>query len=101
MQDRGNFSEYDRTARLDRIEEKIDKLSEAMIVIARTEEKMLAMEQRFLGQFDAITLLREEVGQLKTETADNSRTVAVITKVFWIIVVSAVGVLVTNWFAGQ
>ena len=34
--------------RLDRIEAKIDKLSDALIAIARTEEKLIQMELNFL-----------------------------------------------------
>jgi len=34
-----------QTSRLDRIEEKIDKLSDAMIALARAEERLIAIER--------------------------------------------------------
>ena len=37
-------------SRLDRIESKIDKLSEAMITVARAEEKLISMEQKYAAQ---------------------------------------------------
>ena len=46
MTDRPNNSQ-----RLDNIEKKIDKLSDAMISLARTEEKILAMEQNHRNHF--------------------------------------------------
>ena len=36
--------EADTTTRFDRIENKIDKLAEALVALARVEEKMIAVE---------------------------------------------------------
>ena len=38
--------------RLDRIEDKIDKLSLAMVSIASAEEKLIAMESKYSAQYD-------------------------------------------------
>ena len=43
--------------RLDRIEEKIDRMADAMISIARAEEKILAIEQKHSAQYDRINKL--------------------------------------------
>ena len=43
--------------RLTRIEEKIDKLSEAMISIARAEEKLIAIETAHQNQYKRINRL--------------------------------------------
>jgi hypothetical protein len=40
--------------RLDRIESKIDKLSDAMITIARVEEKMINMEQKYIARAEEL-----------------------------------------------
>ena len=42
--------ESNQSARLDRIEDKIDKLAEAMVAIARAEEKLSGMEQKYMAQ---------------------------------------------------
>ena len=47
--------------RLDRIEEKIDRMADAMISIARAEEKILAIEQKHSAQYDRINKLSEKM----------------------------------------
>ena len=69
--------------RLDRIEEKIDKMADAMISIARAEEKILAIEQKHSAQYDRINKLSEKMDHLTTAVAENSRTTTAFQKAFW------------------
>ena len=45
-------SDQTQNVRLDRIEEKIDKLADALVAIARTEERLIAMESKNTAQYD-------------------------------------------------
>ena len=52
-------------SRLDRIEEKIDKLTDAMVTIARAEEKLVNMEQKYSAQYDRMNKFSENLMLLK------------------------------------
>ena len=79
--------------RFDRIEKKIDKLSDAMISLARTEEKIMSMEADRANLFERVNRHSEKLDKLHDEVKENSRINANITKVTWIIVAAVVGVL--------
>lgn len=79
--------------RLNRIEQKIDKLSEAVIVIARVEEKLTAsnarvdrLEVRADEQEGQLDTLKEVVGY-------NTQTAKLAERMLWLIVTSVVGVI--------
>ena len=82
--------------RLLRIEDKIDKLSEAMIAIARTEEKLVSMEQKYSAQYDRMNKFSEKLDKLESITAQNSQTVTTINKLFWIALIAVAGAIATN-----
>ncbi len=88
----------DNSTRLDRIEEKIDKMAEAMISIARAEEKILAMEQKYSTQYDRINKLSEKMDSLTTAVAENSRTTTAFQKAFWLVFAAAVSAAVANFY---
>ena len=69
------------TQRLDRIEEKIDKLADAMISLARAEEKIASIANQQAGQ-----------------AADNARTVQLINKLFWIVIAAALAAVTSNFW---
>lgn len=82
--------------RLDRIEEKIDKLSEAMISIARAEEKLVNMEQKYAAQYERLNRFSEKLDAMEKAVIANSQTVNNIVKLFWIVVVAAVGAIISQ-----
>ena len=82
--------------RLDRIEEKIDRLTDALVSIARTEEKLVSMEQKYSAQYDRMNRFSEKVDMLEQVTTQNSQTVSTINKLFWIALVAAAGVVMSN-----
>jgi DNA repair ATPase RecN len=82
--------------RLDRIEEKIDKLSDAMISIARTEEKILSMEQKYSAQYDRMNRFSEKLDELEKVVTTNSQTVTPINRLFWIVLIAVAGAIATN-----
>lgn len=82
--------------RLDRIESKIDKLSEAMITIARAEEKLVSMEQKYTAQYERLNRFSEKLDELERIVTKNAATVTTINKLFWIAIISMAGAIATN-----
>ena len=82
--------------RLDRIESKIDKLSEAMITVARAEEKLISMEQKYAAQYDRMNKFSEKLDELERIVSANAATVNTINKLFWVAIISMAGAIATN-----
>ncbi len=76
-------------ARLDRIEEKIDKLSDAIISLARAEEKIATMAEFGKQQGEQILTLINRVNKLDQVVRENAATVNIINKLFWIVIAAA------------
>lgn len=76
--------------RLDRIEQKIDKLSEAIISIARAEEKLVSLENDKKFLMDKMISVEERVASVEKKTDDNASTISIIHKISWIMVSTAV-----------
>jgi len=80
--------------RFDRIEDKIDKLSDAMISLARTEEKIMAMESDKNNMIERMNRHSEKIDELNDKVNENSRTTANINKIVWLIVAAVITVAV-------
>ena len=76
--------------RLDRIEEKIDQMAEAIVALARAEEKIHTLTSFSKQQSEQIQNLINRLDRVENSVTSNSNTVALINKVFWIIVVGLV-----------
>lgn len=76
--------------RLDRIEQKIDKLSEAIISIARAEEKLVALENDKKFLMERLIEIDQRVVTVEKKTDDNSSAISIIQKITWIAVSTAV-----------
>ncbi len=79
--------------RLDRIESKLDKLGEALVAIARFEEKMDAYNEYRMNSWERMNKFSEKLDKIEDTVGDNARTIAVINKLFWIAIVAAVGAI--------
>ena len=84
-----NQQRQEQAARLDRIEEKIDKMSDAIISLARAEEKIATMAEFGKQQGEQILTLINRVDRLEIAVRDNAATVNVINKLFWIVIATA------------
>ena len=82
--------------RLTRIEEKLDKLADAMVSIARAEEKIEAMSDEHQKQYERINKLSQKIDDIEKIVLDNQRTVQFMHKLFWVVVVAAAGAIATN-----
>ena len=75
----------DVSKRLDKLEDKIDKLSEAVIAIARIEERVttvLKQNDRFIARLDR---LEDRVEVVEQTTKLNKKDVSNGERVFWIV----------------
>jgi len=71
-------------ARLERIEDKMDKMAEAMISLARFEEKMEAYNKYREDSWTRMNKFSEKLDIIEKKCDENANTVGVINKLFWI-----------------
>ena len=94
-----------------RIETKLDKLTEVVEQLARVEERQLAdrkqlmdlqkKQNRFETQaMEKMDKLSEAISCLSQTVNDNARTSNAVNKVFWLILGSAVAVIVSSIAGG-
>jgi len=83
-------------ARLDRIEEKIDKLADAMISLARAEEKILSLQGDHENMRERLNKLSVKLDEIQKSVDDNARTVSLINKVVYAAMVAVVGAYVAH-----
>jgi CHASE3 domain sensor protein len=86
-------------SRLDRIEQKIDKLTDTMISLARLEEKLVAIEVARNYQEEINNDLEGRVENLEIRTRDTEGTVSAINKIFWILVTAGLVAIVGRYVA--
>ena len=83
-------------SRLDRIETKIDKLADAMISLARAEEKIIALQDDHENMRERMNKLSVKLDEIQKAVDDNSRTVSIINKIVYAAVVAAIGAYVAH-----
>ena len=76
-------------ARLDRIEIKIDQMSDAIISLARAEEKIITITEICKQQGEQLLILINRVDSLDKLVRENAATVNIINKLFWIVIAGA------------
>lgn len=84
--------------RLDRIEEKIDKMAEAIIALARAEEKIVTLDdatriilKRMVAQDDRLRMLERDLSHVQ----DTTKTIR---SIVWTITTTIIGSLVAAFF---
>jgi len=77
--------------RLDKIEEKIDRLADAMVSIARAEEKLAQMETKQSAHYDRMNRFSQKLDDIELQVRDNASTVNLINKLFWVAIVAVAG----------
>ena len=85
------------SARLDRIESKLDQMSEVLVSLARFEEKMDAYNEYRDRSWGRMNKFSEKLDHIEKMCDDNARTVNTINKLFWIATV-AIGSAVATQF---
>jgi len=79
--------------RLDRIEEKLDKLSDVIVSIARFEEKMDAYNEFRQNSWERMNRFSEKLDVIEKKVDENAATIGIINKLFWIAIVAAAGAI--------
>ena len=77
--------------RLNRIEEKIDKMAEAIILMARYEEKLDNYEKYRDESWARMNRFSEKLDRIEKKVDENAHTVGLINKLFWVAIVAASG----------
>jgi len=81
----------DEANRLDRIEEKIDKLSEAIISLARAEEKIHNLEGSLETALSKLNDIDNRIRSVESKSNDNEQKLSAFSKFFWVIVTAVAG----------
>tara|TARA_R100000734_G_C3316888_1_gene109620 strand:+ start:1932 stop:2216 length:285 start_codon:yes stop_codon:yes gene_type:complete len=82
--------------RLEKIEDKLDKLSEAVVSIARIEERVttvLKQNDRLFSNFEKLEL---RVDKVETQANINAKTVSVTERFIWIVLSAIVAAIMYN-----
>jgi len=77
--------------RLDRIEDKLDQLAEAMVAMARAEEKLIGLKDDHQKMYERVNRLSQKLDDIERKVDDNARTVHLINKLFWVALVAISG----------
>jgi len=83
-------------SRLDRIEDKLDQLTEAMVAMARAEEKIANLQQDQNNMFERMNKHSEKLDDIEKVCNDNHRTICVINKLFWVVTVAVIGSIIAQ-----
>jgi septation ring formation regulator EzrA len=71
-------------SRFDRIEDKMDKMADALISLARFEEKMDAYNEYRQNSWERMNKFSEKLDVIEKKCDESAHTVGVINKLFWI-----------------
>jgi uncharacterized protein Yka (UPF0111/DUF47 family) len=82
--------------RLERIEEKLDQLTDAMISLARAEEKLAQMAKNQDNNHERVNRLSEKLDEIEKKVDENHRTVCLINKLVYAALIAAVGAYVAQ-----
>ena len=78
-------------ARLERIEKKLDEIGEAIVALARMEERMVSLFKK-MDAYDAIQVrTNDRIERLEKVQGVNGQTLRFAERVFWIVISAAVG----------
>ena len=77
--------------RLSRMEDKLDKLSEAVISMARMEERLVSVFKRLDRVDEGFNKSDQRMDELEQTSIKRGLTIAFAERLFWIILTGAVG----------
>jgi hypothetical protein len=87
----------DYAVRLNRIETKLDKLTEAMAMIARVDEKLMAGKQRIDRLEYRLDEQEGDLDKVKSIVGYNSQSVKIAERFVWILVSAIVGIVMYGY----
>ena len=87
----------DQSVRLNRIEAKLDKLTEAMSMIARVDEKLVAGAARIDRLEFRLDDQESELDKVKANVSQNTQSVKAAERFVWLLVSALVGVIMYSF----
>lgn len=81
----------DTNDRLGRIETKLDQLADAMVAMARAEEKLIGLKEDHDRAFERMNRLSQKLDAIERQVSENAQTVSIINKLFWVAIISVTG----------
>jgi len=85
----------DQTTRLNRIEEKLDKVTEAIVSLARMEERMITLFKRMDTYDNKQDMLETRVSKIEVGHATQTGSATWTDKVVWVIVAGVLAAFFT------
>jgi CII-binding regulator of phage lambda lysogenization HflD len=86
--------------RLSRIEDKLDKMSEAITLLARIEERMVTLFKRMDKHDDTMNKLVTRIEVIESGRTRTEVVSSFLTKIFWLVVGALVVTMVKLWSPG-
>ena len=77
--------------RLGRIEGKLDKLAEAVVSLARMEERMISLFNRMDKYEEEKKTLEQRVGDVEDAVNNNNSKIGFVERIFWVVITAAIG----------
>jgi hypothetical protein len=77
--------------RLDRIELKVDRLAEAMVEMARMEERLVTVFKRMESMCGTLKKLDDRLDEIERKALLRGQKIAFAERIFWMVCTGAVG----------
>ena len=77
--------------RLDRIEGKVDKLSDAVVEMARMEERLVTVYKRIDNVEALLKKMDDRLDQMERQALVRGQKIAFAERLFWMVITGAVG----------
>lgn len=101
----GQESVHDR---LERIEDKVDKMADTIVALARVEEKIVGLEQtnstlvrRMVSVDESLARIQDRMVGIELKQTLDGNTLYGLRKFFWILVSAIVGGAIMMWFSNM
>jgi uncharacterized coiled-coil protein SlyX len=86
----------DDDIRLQRIEDKLDKMSDAIVALARVEEKITDLEVRRAEGHERLNRMSKKLDDVDSHVTSMRERMGVMTKIMWVVGTAVLGVASTH-----
>ena len=69
-----------------------------MVSMARAEEKILSLQDNYNKMYERMNKLSMKIDDISFKVDENARTVNLINRLFWVVIVASVGAIVAHMF---
>ena len=79
-----------------RVEQKVDKLAEAIVTLARVEEKVAGLKEDHEKSFERMNRFSQRLDEIEKKVDDNHRTVCIINRLVFAAVIAGIGAFIAQ-----